>query len=69
MGVAEQITALETALGTGAKSITDENGRTITFAGPKEILAALSSLKSGLQESSAGRGFAISPLKTSGPRN
>lgn len=69
MSVATQIAALETALATGAKSVTDEHGRKVEFAGPTEIIAAIASLKSSLQESSTGTGFAIQPLVTSGPRN
>tara|TARA_Y100000310_G_C20146909_1_gene562894 strand:- start:347 stop:556 length:210 start_codon:yes stop_codon:yes gene_type:complete len=69
MGVAEQIAAIESALETGAESVTDEHGRTVKYGSRKEMIAALASLKSTQQATSVGREFAISPLKTSGPRN
>ena len=69
MSTATQIAALEAALETGAVSITDENGRTVNYGSRADTIAALAVLKAVLQESSTGRAFAISPIKTSGPRN
>ena len=69
MGVAEQIAALQSALETGAESITDENGRTMKIGKATDVIAAIAALKASQQAASVGREFAITPLKTSGPRN
>lgn len=68
MSVAEQIVALEAAIQTGAVSVTDENGRTVNLGTHAQKLEALAALRNRQQETSAGRAFAISPLKSPGPR-
>ena len=68
MSTATQIAAIESALDVGAVSVTDENGRTVNYGSRRDMLDALSRLKSAQQQSAAGRGFAITTFKSSGPR-
>jgi len=68
MSTATQIAAIETALETGATSITDEHGRTTNFGSRKDMLDALAVLESKLQQAATGRGFAIGGIKCSGTR-
>jgi len=65
MAVADQIAAIESALEIGAVSVTDENGRTVNYGTRKGMLDALGRLKASQQQSSAGRGFAVTPFKSS----
>lgn len=70
MALADQIAALEEALELGGVVELTENGRTTRYADPAKIAEALARLKAQLTHSAAGtgRGFAISPMKLSGPR-
>ena len=53
MSLATRIAALEAAIGTGALSVTDENGRSVRYANPSELLGALAALK-GQERLAAG---------------
>jgi len=57
---AEQIAALETALARGVLEVT-EAGRTVRYAGPRELTAALATLKARQRR---GRPFGILKHKT-----
>ena len=68
MSTATQIAAIEAALETGAMTVTDENGRTVNYGTRKDMLDALARLNAARDHASAGRGFAINTLKSSGTR-
>ncbi len=66
--IAAQIAALESSLEVGAIRTEDENGREVEYGKQNDILDAIGRLKSQLQQSSTGRGYAINTFKISGTR-